>query len=559
MRLTVFSKFILMGLCLSFGSVRLFAETGDEVNAKAKIERVTLYRQGAKVSCEAKANLPQGRSYLVLQGLCQGIQPNSIQVKISNSNITFLSATPRINYLKVTDNIERYKKVEDSLEVVKKELDKLNVKINALAARRQVLMGNNPLEHGKKETTFTVEQMRQFMDFRQKELLQIDNEQLQFSYLKKSLDEDVNRHQTQLNSLAAARQRPTGELVLQLQSAQGGNVDLECSFMVNEAGWTPLYDIRTEGLDKPVRLDYKAQVYQVTGIDWKQIKMTLSTANPKQSHDRPILSPVYVDFGASVAYDDFYNSRYASPSAAASLEDRSEALNSAYAHDMARAAQGSPKPSPIPNLTTSGNDGVVEFEIQTAQDLYTDRNASVVPVMKYDIPAEYEYHSVPKIDNGAFMLARLTDYGQYNLLPGRANIFQEGMYLGQVTLNPQVANDTLYISLGRDEKIVVKRDKIKDLSSVKSLGSSQRESYGFEISIRNNKNKEITVDLLDQIPVSKQKDIEVKLLESEQASFVEELGSLRWKLKIGAGQTAKVRFAYHIKYPKSKQIVLTKQ
>lgn len=532
----------------------------NEIRSKANIERVTLYRQGAKITCTGKVNLPDGKSYIVLEQLCQGIQPNSIQVKIPNSKITFLSATPRVNYLQETENVVRYQRVQDTLDALQRDLDKLNIKINALTARRNVLMNNNPLEYKDKETTFTIEQMRQFMDFRQRELLQMDNENLEFSYQKQRIEKERGRLQAQLNTLSGVRQRPTGEVVIQLQSTGASVVDLECSFLVNDAGWMPLYDIRTEGLDKPVKLAYKAQVFQVSGIDWKRVKMTLSTANPKQNHDRPILTPLYVDFAAPIAYNYYDNQQYASPAAPnMEYEKRAEATtNMAYAHDMARSAQGNSPLTNTPQITQTGNDGVVEFEIDVLQDLESDRNRSIVPIKEYDIPANYEYHSVPKIDNGAFLLARLTDYGQYNLLPGQANIFQEGMYLGQATINPQVASDTLYLSLGRDEKLVVKREKIKDLTSVKTLGSTQKEAYGFEISIRNNKNKEITLDLLDQIPISKNKDIEVKLLEAENAEFVEAIGSLRWKIKVPAGQTAKIKFSYHIKYPKGKNVALTK-
>ena len=154
-----------------------------------------------------------------------------------------------------------------------------------------------------------------------------------------------------------------------------------------------------------------------------------------------------------------------------------------------------------------------------------------------------------------FLLAKITDYGRYNLLPGVANIFYQDTYVGQTTVNPQTVADTLLLSLGRDEQITIKRVQPKDLTEKRKVFSSTiKETYTYEIALKNNKSIPIKVEILDQIPVSKQKDIVVELEEHEGSTYNSEFGKLKWEVDIPANQSKRVRFTYSVKYPKDKVV-----
>jgi uncharacterized protein (TIGR02231 family) len=173
---------------------------------------------------------------------------------------------------------------------------------------------------------------------------------------------------------------------------------------------------------------------------------------------------------------------------------------------------------------------------------------------QYDLPATYQYHSVPKLDQTAFLLAKVTDWGKLNLLPGQANIFFEGAYVGESTIDPSTVSDTLLLSMGRDERINVKRIKLTELCSTKWISTNKKETYAYETTIRNTKGTAIDIEILDQIPVSRQEDIKVELESSEGAEYTADYGKLLWHLQIPAGQSKKIRLVYNIKYPKDKSI-----
>ncbi|MBK6997566.1 MAG: DUF4139 domain-containing protein [Lewinellaceae bacterium] len=162
---------------------------------------------------------------------------------------------------------------------------------------------------------------------------------------------------------------------------------------------------------------------------------------------------------------------------------------------------------------------------------------------------------MPKLEPSVFLLAKITDYGRFNLLPGVANIFYQDTYIGQTTVNPHTVTDTLLLSLGRDEQITVKRVQPKDFTEKRKVFSNTiKETYTYEIAIKNNKSIPIKVEILDQIPVSKQKEIVVELLEYEGATYNNEFGKLKWEIEIPANQNKRVRFSYSVKYPKDKAV-----
>jgi uncharacterized protein (TIGR02231 family) len=151
-------------------------------------------------------------------------------------------------------------------------------------------------------------------------------------------------------------------------------------------------------------------------------------------------------------------------------------------------------------------------------------------------------------------LAEINDYSKYNLLPGEANIIFEGMYVGKTHINPNQTSDTLNLSMGRDKKVSIKREKVVDKSGTKFLSSKKEQTFTFDITVRNNKKETVNMLLKDQYPLSTDKEIEVELLESNNAKENKETGILTWDLKLNPNETKKIRISYKVKYPKDKII-----
>jgi uncharacterized protein (TIGR02231 family) len=170
------------------------------------------------------------------------------------------------------------------------------------------------------------------------------------------------------------------------------------------------------------------------------------------------------------------------------------------------------------------------------------------------LPATFRHFAVPKLEHETFLIAEITNYGKYNLLKGEANIIFEGLYAGKTYINPEQTTDTLSLSMGRDKKISIEREKVIEKSGAKFLSSRKEQTYTYDIIVRNNKKETAQILVKDQYPLSTDKEIEVELLESSGAKEDTETGLLEWEVKLKPGETKKLRLSYRIKSPKNKHL-----
>ena len=177
-----------------------------------------------------------------------------------------------------------------------------------------------------------------------------------------------------------------------------------------------------------------------------------------------------------------------------------------------------------------------------------------VALKEIKLPATYKYYAAPRADKEAFLLAEINEYSKYNLLPGEANIIFEGLYVGKTIINPNQTSDTLNLSMGRDKKMAIKREKVVDKSGTRFLSSKKEQTFTYDITVRNNKKEAAELTLKDQYPLSTDKEIEIELLESSNAKENKETGILTWELKLAPNETKKIRLSYKVKYPKDKII-----
>ncbi len=326
------------------------------------------------------------------------------------------------------------------------------------------------------------------------------------------------------------------------------NAYLEVDYNVQSAGWNPIYDLRAENISNPVQLNYKANVYQTTGEDWDKVKLSLSTGNPSQSGTKPYLSTWYLDFYRNSDYGNKYykeeaRSRKSSPMVAADEE-----------LDMMEISE---EPSSLSDyVSVRAGQTTVTFDISIPYSVPATGKKYLVDIQKHTLPAVYEYHCVPKLDKDAFLMARVSGWEEYNLLPGNMNLYFEGKYVGKSYLNTSSTKDTIDLSLGRDKSIIVTREKLKDFSEKKVIGTNKKETIGWEIAVRNNKRQKIAIRIDDQIPVSSNNDIEIEKIELTGADIEENTGKITWKHEMNPGENKKMKFVYSVKYPKGQTVNL---
>lgn len=198
----------------------------------------------------------------------------------------------------------------------------------------------------------------------------------------------------------------------------------------------------------------------------------------------------------------------------------------------------------------------VEFEIKTAYTIKSDNKSYSVDMDVYELPAIFQYYCVPKVDKDAFLIANIIDWEQYNLLEGEANIFFEESYVGKTLLDVRYASDTLELSLGRDKKVSVSREKLKDYTTKQFIGSKKEETRAWQTIIKNNKSEQISMIVLDQVPVSTLEEIEVNVQTTSGGKQNMETGEIKWEFMLNPGAKKEIDLRYAVKYPKNRNLII---
>ncbi len=293
-----------------------------------------------------------------------------------------------------------------------------------------------------------------------------------------------------------------------MQRKSGGGLH----YFVPQAGWTASYDLRAAKASPEIALNHQAGVYQNTGLDWSNVLLTLSTGNPNQANDKPVLSPTYLNFYVPLA-TQFDNKVQLGANAVKNMEqDQSMTLNEVTI--TSEAGEDDDKGGVADYVTVNENMLRIEYEISLPYTIQSDGKPHNVVIQERKIPALYNYTVVPKLDPDVFLVARLTDWEDMNLLPGPARVYFDGSYVGQTQLNPNNIGDTLQVNLGRDKSIVVKRIKVKDKSKEKTMSDQKIVTKTFEISLRNTKNVPIRLIVEDQMPIAQ--DAAIKAAQAAQ-------------------------------------------
>jgi TonB-dependent SusC/RagA subfamily outer membrane receptor len=582
----------------------LFSEPGKH-DIPSILKSAVVYRNAAELTHNAKTFLEQGTNDLAIEDISSSVDINSIRIKFSG-DVTILSVEFSTEYLKPEIKSPAIKKLEDSLEVINKESGKISVLIKADNDLIDLLHANREIRGT--QTGMSVAELMKLMDYYKQKTLELQNELNLYNEKAGKLNTLAGKISYEIHEEEQKNTKTSGKLLLQVLNPVAATYDLTISYLTSSAYWNPSYDLRAENISSPIKLSYKAKLAQTSGIDWKQVKLSLSTAVPSQSNEAPILKTWFLKYIDPV---EFLNKELKANSIQSlnynqsnlsevvvtgyatrkkdlkSFEDSDDQLyivngkeinadefgkidqraiksitvlkdKNAIALYGARAANGvlivTLKDELGDYVAVTDNQMSVTFDIDIPYDIPDNGKEQNVELKQFTIPAFYKYYSVPKLDNNSYLLAEIPQWQKLNLLPGEANIIFENTYVGKSFIDPNSISDTLNITLGNDKRVVVKKEKINDFSSVKFLGSNKKQIFTFEITVKNNKNEKMQMLLKDQYPISSNKDIEVELLDSSKAEVNNETGVLTWRLELAPGENKKVRVSYSIKYPKDKTV-----
>ncbi|HEY0739930.1 MAG TPA: DUF4139 domain-containing protein [Chryseosolibacter sp.] len=529
---------------LSIVTITVFGQ--EEKTVESKITSVTVFLNRAQVTREAKTRVDAGKSILRLKGLTSQLDQQSIQVA-GKGNFTILGISHEQNYLTELNLPRQLASLRDSIELTQRQIALQNSQKEILNREEQMLLANQKI--GGTNQNLTAAELKGMADFFRTRLADIIQARMKHDQTIKKLNEKLAKLQRQFNEENDLYARNTSAILISVSAEAATNADLAINYVVNNAGWFAVYDLRTLNTKSPVQLNYKANVYQSTGEEWKNVRLKLSTANPSLGGLKPELANWYLNF-----YQPPYQLQGRAPGVAMRKSEMPQMQREVASEEDASEVAPAPAETTSQYVTTIQTSLNTEFDISLPYTVSSSNKPTLVEIRNYELKADYNYASAPKLDNDAFLIARATGWEDFSLLPGEANVFFEGTFVGKSYIDPNSIKDTLNVSLGRDKRIVVKREKMKDFSSRKLIGSNQRETRAFEISVRNTKTELVKITLEDQVPISQNSQIEVTVSDVGGARYNKDNGKLIWELTLQPNETKKVVYKYEVKYPKDRVV-----
>lgn len=539
MKKPLFSLGLLLCSCLV-----VFAQD-NTITATPAIKQVTVFLNRAQIETTTGINIEAGKTEIRLQNQTTYLDPNSIQVS-GKGDFVILSVEHETDYLKKEIKPAKIQNLEDSIAKYSMLIDFNNQINDVLAKEEQLLLANQNIKG--QNTNLTAKELQDMADFFRERMEEIREEIIDNKMTVRKQQVKLTSFNNQLAEYNQTMNQPSSTIIVTVSSKVPVSGSLTTTYITTNAGWYPLYDIRAKDSKSPVQLAYKAQVHQNTGYDWKNVKIILSTTNPAAGGNKPALPNWYVDI-----YDPAQvKNKKAAPMRSYSAEE-SESYKEDRAYDM-KAVSGSSALTAADYTSEIQTTLSVEFAIGLPYTILSGGKGQQVDIKNIDLPAQYEYAAVPKLDLSAFLMARITKWDIYNILSGNANIYFEGTFVGKTYIDASNTSDTLDISLGRDPRIVIERNMITDYTSKKMIGINRKEEYGYEIVVRNTKKDPIVIVVEDQYPISQNSVLEVELIESTGATIDPITKKLTWRLNVSAAETKKLTLKYSIKYPKDKKV-----
>jgi len=530
---------LIIFLILSSASLQyLSADTEKEI--RAQLKHVTVYPDRAQLTHEGSAEIAAGTTLLKLGGLSPYIDPRSIQVK-GYGSFTILSVNHRNNYLENLEELPEIKNIRNQIESLQLKVEDEKAAISVLKEKEAFLVANRGILA--RETTFSIEQLKSVMDLYTSSMDQVTTTILKKNRIIKDYEKQITALQKQLSDRIGKNQLPSGEISVSVSADKTVTGKLTFSYVASNAGWYPAYDIRVDDITRPVTIFYKANVYQNTGTQWKDVKLSFSNATPWVTGTVPALYTWFIDFLTPIPI--------VRPKASPEAKSRTPMVM-----EMAVAGDVKEEQANFVMVEKQVGETTVSFDVTIPYTIESDGKFQTIELQRTTTPADYKYVAVPRLSPHAYLTGNITDWAGQSLQSGEATLYFENTYVGKSDLNVNQMTDTLVLSLGTDNSILVKREKRQDFTSKRVIGTNKTETYSFLITIRNNKSSQIKLMLKDQIPISSNSGITVEAVELSGGRHDKMTGEIRWDLDIKPQETKEIILTYSVKYPKDKTVIL---
>lgn len=525
---------------------------------KSEIKAITVYKDRALVERIAKANLSEGDHLLIFEALPADIDTNSIQISGGKQAVLQDIKLKDVYLDKISD--EGKSVILEEIEELEDLIEELNDRINNSNEEKSFLLNlaNVSAETTKKSllALFVPEKMQDMLKFYSEKLNALDDTIRNNKKELKKLEKRLQTIKAELNKYSKKNLSTEKHVELKVYAKESREMDFILSYVVMNASWVPIYDLRLDSDEKILSIAYNALIKQRTGEKWDNVKLNLSTARPQISGDTPKLNTWFIDIF-----------RYSPPMAASALKAKKETSRSL---GMKIAPEGilddefeesDEAPIEIVSAKVETAATSVVFSIPGNNSISDNYEEHKLGITQLFFDAELEYNSVPKLSPFAYLTAIASNNSEFPLLAGKTNIFLDNSFVAHSKLKLVAPNEKFITSLGVDEGIHIEHKLLNRFAKEEGVFSKKgKKLFEFKILVKNNKKLDCKIKIKDQIPISQNQDVKVELLEPKIKENSESLkkmddGTIEWVLNLNPAEKAALNLKFSVEYPKEESLV----
>ncbi len=531
-----------------------------EIEAASKIDAVTVYPDAAVVTRVAQVELSQGDNLVVFNGLPLALDPASLRVEgVADAALIIGAVETRVAAAgaKAPDDALAAK-----IASLRGEREDLQISIDALQAKRAMILRfsqNGPDKLSPDAKPLDVGAWPAAWDAVEAAIAKVGADLRPALDKARALDDDIK-------ALEAERQKPPSQAAkrtasVALAAAQAGRAALSLSYRVDGVGWVPAYDaaLTTSGEANSLTLTRRAGISQTTGEDWSDVALTVSTARVARAVDVADVESEKIDFWEPATLEGAARAPHRAMAKAAPM--------SVGAAPTGAASEAAPAPAPSPvvaqeaSAQLQANDYSAQFKAPGRVTLASDGAQKSFVLGRLAAQPTIAVKTAPGVDPTAYVEAHFVDAEDAPILPGQAALLRDGAYLGQSRIGFVAPGDGVDLGFGGDDKIKVRRAPVNRKENDPTwYNQTKIETREFVTSVENLHAFPIKVEVIDQMPVSENTAISVDLSPATTPPTEKQVGDKRgvmsWTLDLKPGESKEVRFAYRLKWPADRDLMI---
>lgn len=514
---------------------------------EAQVTDVTVYPDRARVVCGGAGQVETGAHVVIIGDLPLALEPDSVRAQGSGTaqvRLRSVDVTQRQYAVAPSEKVQEVEAaLEDRVRALRAAQDE-QAAHEAILAHLDSLRGETKqFARGLARGQSTVEDQAALLQFMQAQDRQARDEIRRLEAEMQEIQREIDKLSAELDQLRAARPRRRYEVRLDIEVLKAGTFEPQISYVVHQAGWQPLYDMRfTPGDDKAaaaIRVSYLAEVSQNTGQLWDGVRLTVSTARPALNQQMPELHPWFIDEFRPPEPRRFAQASLKSAAGANVMMDAAPLMaEERYAAETMVAEARS-------------EGAAVTFDVGGRSDIPSDGSPQKTVIGQFDLVPAIDYFCAPRHTDAVFRRAKAANTGPGPLLAGRVNLFAGDEFIGSNRLDYTPLGGELELMLGVEERIEVERELVRRDVDKRLLRDIRQIGYGYEITLRNGLASSAEIVVEDQYPNSRHEQIKVKLeTTSPTPQSLSELHMITWHVTVPPAATSKIHYHYSIEHPR---------